>query len=151
MSTLSDNSKLQHAPSIRSCKLWCQARTFLAPVPLVTKMSASKLIHYFSSHAAAFRFWSLIPPDNITSSSANRKADQSLCDLQTVVGAAAHATLDTQQLISHLRVPFLILLPLCLILREVLSLCVKCVIDFSRFMTFWTWLFSNKLGTLLVC
>ena len=27
VSTLSDNSKLQPTPSIRSCKLWCQART----------------------------------------------------------------------------------------------------------------------------
>ena len=36
--------------------------------------------------------------------SANRKADQSLSDFQTGVGAAAHATLDVEQLISHLRV-----------------------------------------------
>ena len=36
--------------------------------------------------------------------SANRKADQFLSDFQTGVGAAAHATLDTEQLISHLRV-----------------------------------------------
>ena len=56
-STLFDNSKLQLASSIRSHKLWCQARALLAPVPLPTKMSASKLISYFSSHPAAFRFW----------------------------------------------------------------------------------------------
>ena len=36
--------------------------------------------------------------------SANRKADQSLSNFQTGVGAAAHATLDTEQLISHLQV-----------------------------------------------
>ena len=41
VSTLSDNSKLKLAPSIRSHKLGCQARA------LATKMSASKLIHYF--------------------------------------------------------------------------------------------------------
>ena len=41
VSTLSDNSKLQLAPSIRSCILWCQARALLPPVPLATKMSAS--------------------------------------------------------------------------------------------------------------
>ena len=75
VSTLSDNSKLQLAPSIRSCKLWCQARALLVPVSLATKMSASKLIHYFFSHLAAFRFWSLTPLDNITLTSANRKAD----------------------------------------------------------------------------
>ena len=42
--TLSDNSKPQFAPSIRTHKLWCQARAHLAPVSLATKMSASKLI-----------------------------------------------------------------------------------------------------------
>ena len=50
VSILSDNSKLQLAPSISTHKLWCQARALLAPVSLATKMSASKLIHYFSSH-----------------------------------------------------------------------------------------------------
>ena len=70
---------------------------------LATKMLASKLIHYFSSHPAAFGFQSSMPPDNVTLTSANRKADQNLSDFQTGVGAAAHATLDTEQLISHLR------------------------------------------------
>ena len=56
VSTLSDNSKPQHAPSILTYKLWCQARVLLAPVSLATKMSASKLIHYFLSHPAAFGF-----------------------------------------------------------------------------------------------
>ena len=101
----SDTSKLQLAPSIRSHKLCCQARALLAPVPLATKMSASKMICYFSSHPAAFGFQT--PSDNITLSSANRKADQFLLDLQACVGAAAHATLDTEQLISHLRVGLL--------------------------------------------
>ena len=32
VSTLSDNSKLQLAPSIHTHKLWCQARALLAPV-----------------------------------------------------------------------------------------------------------------------
>ena len=105
--TLSDNSKLQLAPCIRSHKLWCQARALLAPVPMATKMSVSKLIHYFSSHPTDFGFWSSTPPDNITLTSANRKADQSLSDLQTGVGAAAHATHDTELLIFHLRVALL--------------------------------------------
>ena len=65
-------------------------------------MTASELIHYFSSHPAAFGFWASTPPDNITFNSANRKADQSLSELQTGVGATAHATLDMEQLISHL-------------------------------------------------
>ena len=44
VSTLSENSKPQLTSSIRSCKLWCQARALLAPESLATKMSASKLI-----------------------------------------------------------------------------------------------------------
>ena len=56
VSTLSDNSKLQLTSNIISHELWCQARSLLAPVPLTTKISASKLIHYFSSHPSAFRF-----------------------------------------------------------------------------------------------
>ena len=56
VSIVSDISKLQLAPSIHNCKLWCQARAILAPVSLDTKMSASKLIPYFSSHPAAFGF-----------------------------------------------------------------------------------------------
>ena len=83
---------------------WCQARALLAPVSLATKMSASKLIHYFSSHPAAFGFWASTPLDNISLNLANRKVDQSLSDFQTGLGATAHATLDTEQLISHLQV-----------------------------------------------
>ena len=64
----------------------------------------SKLIHYFSSHPAAFGFFTYTLLDNITLNSANRKADQFLSDFQTGDGATAHATLDMEQLISHLRV-----------------------------------------------
>ena len=92
------------APSILTCKLWCQARALLAPVCLATKKSASKLIHYFSSHPGAFGFRASSPPDNISLNSANGKVDQSLSDFQTGVGAATHATLYTEQLISHLQV-----------------------------------------------
>ena len=76
-------------------------------MPLATKMSASQLVCYFSSHPPAFRFQSLTPLYNITLTSANRMADQSLSDLQTGVGASAYATLDTEYLISHLRVVLL--------------------------------------------
>ena len=85
-------------------KLWCQARALLAPVSLATKMSASKLISYFCIHPAAFVFWASTAPDNISLTSANRKVDQSLSDFQTGLGATAHATLDAEQLISHLQV-----------------------------------------------
>ena len=73
-------------------------------MPLATKMSASKLICYFSNHPAAFGFQVSTPPDNITLNFANRKADQSLTDFQTGVGATAHAALDKEQLVSHVRV-----------------------------------------------
>ena len=105
VSTVSDNSKLQLAPSIHTHnKLWCQARALLVTLSLATKMSASKLNCYFSSHPAAFGFWASTPPDNISLNSANRKVDQSLSDFQTGLGATAHATLDTEQLISRLLV-----------------------------------------------
>ena len=72
VSTISDTSKLQLAPSIRS-QLWCQAKAPLAPVPMATNMSAFKLICYFSSHSAAFGCQSFTPPDNITLMPANGK------------------------------------------------------------------------------
>ena len=146
VSTLSDNSKLQRAPSIHTCQLWCQARAVLAPVSLATKMLASKLICYFSSHPAAFGFWASTPPDNITLNSANRKADQSLCDFQTGVGAAAHATPEREQLISHPRVALVYTLSLL----PKLYLFLKCMNYFSRFMMFWTRLFPSELETWLV-
>ena len=104
VSSLFDNSQPKLAPSIQTHKLWYQARALLAPVSLATKMPASKFIHYFSSHPAAFGFWASTPPDNITLNSANRKAIQSLSDFQTGVGAAAPATLDMEQVISCLLV-----------------------------------------------
>ena len=71
---------------------------------LATKISTPKLIHNFSSHPAAFGFWSSTPPENITLTPANREADQSLSEFQTGINGAAHAILDMEQLISHLRV-----------------------------------------------
>ena len=59
---------------------------------------------YFSSQPVAFGFWVSSPPDNISLNSTNRKADQSLSDFQTGVGAAAHAILDPEQLVSCLQV-----------------------------------------------
>ena len=70
----------------------------------VLPMSSGPLDLFFTSHPTAFRFHSSTPPDNITLTSANRKADQSLSDLQTGVGAASHTTPDSEQLIFCLRV-----------------------------------------------
>ena len=69
------------------------------PVPLVGK-SPSVLIHYFSSHPAAFGFQASSPPDNITLKPTNKKTNQNLSDFQAGIDSAAHATLDTKQLVS---------------------------------------------------
>ena len=84
--------------------------TSLDETDAITSSVSSGFLHlvstlsYFSSHPAAFGFWASTPPDNITLNAANRKADQSISDFQTCVDAAAHATLDMEQLISHLQV-----------------------------------------------
>ena len=49
VSTLSDNSKSELAPSIGT-QIVVPARALLSLMSLATKMSASKLIHYFSGH-----------------------------------------------------------------------------------------------------
>ena len=61
-------------------------------------MVTSKLNQHFSSHLAAFALLSSSHPDNITLNPANRKADQSISDFQTGTGAAAHVTIDIEQL-----------------------------------------------------
>ena len=104
VTTVSNTSKLQLAPRIRSHKLLYQTRVLLSSVSLATKISVSKLIWYLSSHPAAFGFWSSTPPYNITLNPANRKADQSLLEFQTCISAAAHATFDTEQFIACTRV-----------------------------------------------
>ena len=66
VSTVSDTSRPQLAPSIKSHMLWCQARALLLPVSQADRMSASKLISYFSGHPAAFRFKVSLPPHIIS-------------------------------------------------------------------------------------
>ena len=50
VSTISDTSRLQLDPNIKSCKLWCMASALILSVPQVGKMSVSRLICYFSSN-----------------------------------------------------------------------------------------------------
>ena len=69
-------------------------------VPQAVKMSASKLIHYLSSHPAAFGIQASLPSDNITLNPGNKRTE-SLSDFQTGIGAAVYATLDTEWHISH--------------------------------------------------
>ena len=113
-------------------------------------MSASKLICYFCSHPAAFGFCSSAPPDNIALTPANGKVDQSLSEFQTGIGAAAHATLGTEQLISYLRVSLVDTISSLpdseggvIPVSEVCELHIK-------FMTFWTMLCPTDLATQLV-
>ena len=145
VSTISDTSKPQLASSIRSYKLWCQARALLSPVSLATKMSTSKLIHYFSSHPAAVGFHSSTPPYNVTLTPANRKADHNLSEFQTGIGATAHAILTWSSSFPTSRVSLVDTSPLYQIMREVLFLFQKCVNYFSRFIAFWTMLFPSEL------
>ena len=51
----------------------------------------------------AFGFKASSPPDNITLNAASMKTDESLSNFQTGFGAAVHATLETEQLISLTR------------------------------------------------
>ena len=78
----------------------------LLPIPLESKISTTKLIHYFSNHPVAFGFQASSPPNNISMNAANKKTDQSPSDFQTGTGAAAHTTLQTEQLTSHTRTAF---------------------------------------------
>ena len=78
--TIYDTFKPQLAPGIKCHTLWCQARTLLLPVPQAGKMLASELIHYFSSHPAAFGFWASLPPDMFTLNPANKKNDH-ICQI----------------------------------------------------------------------
>ena len=145
VSTISDNSKPQLAPSIHTRKLWCQARALLTPVSLATKMSASKLIRYFSSHPAAFGFQASTPPNNISLNWPTGRLI-SLFQIFRLVWVPLHMLLLTQSssfLIS--RLPWLIPFPPCQRLREMLFLFLKCMHYFSRFMVFWTRLFPSKL------
>ena len=106
VSTVSDNSRLQVAPSIKYHKLWSQARALLLAVLQAGKKSSSKPIHYFSGHPATFGFLTSLLPGNITLSPANKGVDQSPSDFKTGIGTAANATLDTEQLISHTRTAY---------------------------------------------
>ena len=54
LSIISHNSRLQLASSIKSDKLWCQTRALLYLYQRQVKCEPLTLIHYFSSHPAAF-------------------------------------------------------------------------------------------------
>ena len=112
-SLLDFSTGLVFFPIILSCSLLlafelinCGARLGLL-LPLCLWLPRCQHLNWFITFLANLQlldFGPLTPPDNITLKSANRKADQSLSGFQTGVGAVAHATLDMEQLISHLQV-----------------------------------------------
>ena len=102
-------------------------------------MLASKLICYLSNHPAGFGFWSSTPRDNITWLLLTGRL-LSLYQICRLVLVLLLMSLLTQSSSSP---TFLILFSLYPILREALYLCLKCM----NYMTFWTMLFPNKLGT----
>ena len=79
VSTTYHISKLQLAQASNVVNDGSRLGSLPLPVPLAGKMSASNLIHYFSSHPVA--------PDNTTFNVAN-KTNQSVSDFQTGTGAA---------------------------------------------------------------
>ena len=76
--------------------------------------------------------------------------DQNQSDFQTGFGAAAHATLDTEQLISCLRVAFVDTHSSLPDFEEGIIPVFKVHNCFSRFMISWTVLFLKELETQLV-
>ena len=96
---ISDNSKTQLPPSIKSHELWCQARELLLSVSLGSQMPASKRIPYFSHLSAAFGFQNSTPPDTTVLNASN--VERSVLEFQTGTDAPVHTTLETEQLTSH--------------------------------------------------
>ena len=92
VSTVSDTSKLHLTHTVKSHNLWCQIRAVLLPVLQAGRMSASKVIHYFSGHSATFGVQASLLPDNLTLIPANKRVYQTISDFQTGLGVAAHAT-----------------------------------------------------------
>ena len=98
-------------------------------------MAACKLICYFSSHPVGFGFQASSEPDNIIPNPVNRKADLESC---RYFGAAVHAMLDTEQLISHTRAVIVdTVASYRVLMEELLQLqtCMKCELGFITFLT----------------
>ena len=126
-STISDNSELQLAPSIKSCILSCQVRVPFVPVPQAGKMSASILSHYFPSHPAVFGLQVSSPSNNIMLNPAIKKA-------------MVWLFMPLQKQGSLFIIPelaLLILLPLCRVLMKGSFKFQKCMDYLLRFMKFW--------------
>ena len=89
-------------------------------------------------------------PDNINRNPTNKKTDQCLSDFQTGTGAAAHDTLNTEQLIPHAR---MVLVDTTASLQDSQRGVIQVQKDLNyslRFMIFWTMLCLSDLGIHLI-
>ena len=77
--------------------------------------------------------------------SANKKTSQSLFNFQTDIGAAVHATLETEQLISPTRNVFVDTIASLKVMTAELLQFQKCMNYLTRFITFWTMPWLNGL------
>ena len=75
-------------------------------VVLGDEVSSSKLIHYLFQPSISIWTPGLYPVDNIILNATNKRYDQSVLGFQTGIGAAVHATLKNEQLISHIGTAF---------------------------------------------
>ena len=70
-------------------------------VPLAGKMSALKLIHYFTSHQVTFGFQAPSLSDDINLNAANKRTDCSLSDFQNGLVQLLIPLLDTEPITYH--------------------------------------------------
>ena len=87
-------SVMQLAPSIKYLKLWCYCKALILPVLLVGRMSASWVIHNFTSLPTAFGFWASLCQITLSWLLLVRRL-VSPSTFHTTITANVHATLET--------------------------------------------------------
>ena len=85
----------------------------------------------------AFKFWASTPLDNIILNVTNMKADKWPSAFQSSISTVAHATLETEQLISHIRTANVDTVTSLQILMQRLSQFHKYITYLTSFMTLW--------------
>ena len=79
---------------------------------------------------------------------ASKSSDQSLSDSPTGCSAVAHATVDTEQLISHSRAALVDTVASLLGSNDGMIAALKCMNYLLRLMTFWECAVSKQVGNL---
>ena len=86
-----------------SWKLWAEVRGLLQQgTSNSQKVSASKLVKYFTSANQAFGFRAPSAPDGLSLDKSKKAEETKLSEFQTMLGAAAHASVEAEQLVSRL-------------------------------------------------